>query len=191
VLSLVPSVLHWPVLLLPVHIVLLELLIDPACAVVFEAEPADPGLMKRSPRPSADSPFAVWGLLYAVLQGLGMAAVLLMGQDWLVDQGWSTAQGRSVVFGTLVLGVMLLILTHRDATRSIWQSLSAPNPWLPHMGLGMAALVVTMLGLPWLRDLMGLAVPPIEGLAACAILIALCMLWLELMRQVRQGFTKR
>ena len=191
VLSLVPSVLHWPVLLLPVHIVLLELLIDPACAVVFEAEPADPGLMKRSPRPSADSPFAVWGLLYAVLQGLGMAAVLLMGQDWLVDQGWSTAQGRSVVFGTLVLGVMLLILTHRDATRSIWQSLLAPNPWLPHMGLGMTALVVTMLGLPWLRDLMGLAVPPIEGLAACAILIALCMLWLALMRQVRQGFTKR
>ena len=126
-----------------------------------------------------------------MLQGLGMAAVLMLGQDWLVHQGWSTAQGRSVVFGTLVLGVMLLILTHRDATRSIWQSLSAPNPWLPHMGLGMAALVVTMLGLPWLRDLMGLAVPPIEGLAACAILIALCMLWLALMRQVKQGLTKR
>src|SRR5690606_23031401 len=38
-LALVPTLLHWPVLLLPVHIVLLELLIDPACSIVFEAEP--------------------------------------------------------------------------------------------------------------------------------------------------------
>ena len=183
-LSLVPNLLHWPVLLLPVHIVLLELLIDPACAVVFEAEPADPQVMARPPRPTSDSPFAVWGLLYAMLQGLGMAGVLMLGQDWLVHQGWHTAQGRSVVFGTLMLGVMLLILTHRNAQHSIWQSVTAPNPWLAHMVLGMTALILAMLGIPWLRDLMGLAVPPPEGLAACAVLLALCMLWLELMRQV-------
>jgi Ca2+-transporting ATPase len=188
-LSLLPSVLHWPVLLLPVHIVLLELLIDPACAVVFEAEPADPQGMARPPRPPSDSPFALGGLLYAMMQGLGMALVLMAGQDWLVDQGWRTAQGRSVVFVTLVLGVMLLILTHRDAKRAIWRSLIAPNPWLPHMVGGMSVLVLAILGLPGLRDLMGLALPPTEGLVVCALLLGACMLWLELMRQVTQRFT--
>jgi len=190
-LSLVPNLLHWPVLLLPVHIVLLELLIDPACAVVFEAEPADPQVMMRPPRPTSDSPFAVWGLLHASLQGLGMAAILMLGQDWLVHQGWSTAQGRSVILSTLVLGVVLLILTHRDAQRSIWQSVIAPNPWLAHMMLGITVLIFVMLGIPWLRNLMGLAVPPPEGVMACAVLLGLCMLWLELMRQVTQRLTKR
>lgn len=183
-LSLVPNLLHWPVLLLPVHIVLLELLIDPACAVVFEAEPAAPDLMTRPPRAASDSPFAVWGLLYAMLQGLGIAAILMVGQDGLIHQGWSTAQGRSVVFGTLVLCVMLLILTHRNTQRAVWQSLIAPNPWLAHMTVGMGTLMLAMLGIPWLRALMGLAVPPPEGLLACAVLLGLCMLWLELMRQV-------
>uniref|UniRef100_UPI0037CA77AB cation-translocating P-type ATPase n=1 Tax=Polaromonas sp. TaxID=1869339 RepID=UPI0037CA77AB len=57
-LALVPTLLHWPVLLLPVHIVLLELLIDPACSIVFEAEPEGSDLMARPPRPVSDSPFA-------------------------------------------------------------------------------------------------------------------------------------
>ena len=56
-LALVPALLPWPVLLLPVHIVLLELLIDPACSIVFEAEQESPGLMQRPPRPLSDSPF--------------------------------------------------------------------------------------------------------------------------------------
>lgn len=185
-LSLLPNLLHWPVLLLPVHIVLLELLIDPACAVVFEAEPADSALMTRPPRPSSDSPFAVWGLLYAMLQGLGMAVVLMVGQDWLVDQGWSTAQGRSVVFATLVLGVMLLILAHRNTERVIWHNAIAPNPWLAPMTWGMGGLLLAMLGVPWLRALMGLAVTPPEGVLACAVLLGLCVLWLELLRRITQ-----
>jgi len=51
-LSLLP--LLWPglgLLLLPVHIAVLHLVIDPACTVVFEAEPARPGLMQQGPRP--------------------------------------------------------------------------------------------------------------------------------------------
>ena len=79
-LALVPALLHWPVLLMPVHIVLLELLIDPACSIVFEAEPEcrrhhDAG--RRAPRPR--SPFAAANLRYAVIQGLGFAAILLLG----------------------------------------------------------------------------------------------------------------
>ncbi|MDO8717379.1 MAG: cation-translocating P-type ATPase, partial [Polaromonas sp.] len=182
-LALVPTLLQWPALLLPVHIVLLQLLIDPACAVVLEAEPEDPGLMARPPRPVADSPFAAALLGYAVLQGLGIAAVLLAGQAWLAGQGWRVAEGRSVVFGTLVLSVLLLILANRDLTRPALRGMTAANPWLWRMAAAALLLLAAVLGLPWLRQLMGLALPGAAGLAMAALLLALCGLWLEGVRR--------
>ena len=74
-LALVPTLLQWPVLLMPVHIVLLQLLIDPACSIVFEAEPESarpdgaPAAPGRRTRRLALAPLG-----YAVLQGLGVAA---------------------------------------------------------------------------------------------------------------------
>ena len=185
-LALVPTLLHWPVLLLPVHIVLMELLIDPACSIVFEAEPEDSDTMERPPRPVSDSPFAAGPLLSSVLQGLGMAAVLLGGQAWLVAQGWSGAQGRAVVFSTLVLGVMLLILANRDLSRPALMGVTDPNPWLWRMAAAMALLLTAVLGVPVLRDLMGLALPGMPGLATGVGLVALCLVWLEAVRQVQQ-----
>ena len=49
-MSLVPVLLGWPLVLLPVHILFLELVIDPACSVVFEAEPEEADVMRRPPR---------------------------------------------------------------------------------------------------------------------------------------------
>ncbi|MDI1237493.1 MAG: cation-translocating P-type ATPase, partial [Polaromonas sp.] len=185
-LALVPTLLHWPVLLLPVHIVLLELLIDPACSIVFEAEPEGRDLMTRPPRPVSDSPFGAVPLLQGVFQGLGVAGVLLAGQTWLAGQGWSAAHGRGVVFSTLVLAVMLLILANRDPSRPVLLGAAAANPWLWRMAAGVLALLVAVLGLPWLRDLMGLALPGARELVLTAVLLALSLVWLELVRVLGQ-----
>ena len=45
-MSLIPVLLQWPLVLLPVHVVFLELIIDPACSVVFEAEPEEADVMQ-------------------------------------------------------------------------------------------------------------------------------------------------
>ena len=183
-LALVPALLQWPVLLLPVHIVLLELLIDPACSIVFEAEPEDRGLMERPPRPVSSSPFAAAPLGYAVLQGLGIAAVLLLGFSWLAGRDWSAAQGRSTVFLALVLSVLLLILANRDLTRPAPMGVTAANPWLGRMAAAVGLLLVAVLGMPWLRNVMGLEWPGTEGLAVAILLLALCGIWLEGVRRV-------
>ena len=57
---------------------------------------------------------------------------------WLVAQGWSGAQGRAVVFSTLVLGVMLLILANRDLSRPALMGVTDPNPWLWRMAAAIA-----------------------------------------------------
>ena len=184
-LTLVPTLLQWPALLLPVHIVLLQLLIDPACAIVLEAEPEAPGLMERPPRPASDSPFALATLAYAALQGLGVAALLLLGQAWLTAQGWPTTQSHSVVFTVLLVCVMLFILASRDPQRTALHGLGQPHAWLIGMGALMTLLLLAVQGWPWLRHLMGLAPPSMPYTIATAVLLALCIAWLELLRQVR------
>ncbi|WP_276808063.1 cation-translocating P-type ATPase [Castellaniella defragrans] len=190
-LALAPTLLHWPALLLPVHIVLLELLIDPACSIVFEAEPEAADIMERPPRPLADSPFALRALWLPLLQGCGIAVLLLGAQAWLQSQGWSLGQSRGVVFGTLVLCTLMLILAHRDPAHPLWRPRRSTNPWLRPMAAAVVALLAAVLVVPGLRHLMGLdgANPPM--LAASAVLLALCLAWLELSRLVMARRTAR
>jgi hypothetical protein len=71
-LSIIP-LFHadWPLLLLPVHIVFLELIIDPACSLVFEAEETEPDAMRRPPRNPLERLFSVWAVTASLFQGLG------------------------------------------------------------------------------------------------------------------------
>lgn len=189
-LALVPALLHWPMLLLPVHIVLLELLIDPACSVVFEAEPEARGAMQRPPRAAGDSPFAAANLLRGMWQGLGVAAILLGGHALLSETGEAPAQGRSAVFSALVIGVLLLTLANReqilgygpadgDATQ---KALQTRNPWLPWMAALIALMLASVVAIPALRQIMGLAWPDAAGMQATALMAALSAAWLIALR---------
>jgi len=183
-LALVPTLLHWPVLLMPVHIVLLELLIDPACSVVYEAEPAADDIMRRPPRAASDSPFAVASLRYAVIQGLGFAGILLLGYGLLLGQNLDAAQSRSAVFIALVIGLFLLTLANRDLGRPALARTPARNPWLPRMFGGVALMLLLVVGIPFLRKVMALTLPGTTTLMAAAIMLGAALAWLEGLRRV-------
>jgi len=182
-LALLPALLHWPVLLLPVHIVLLELLIDPACSIVFEAEPAAADLMRRPPRPLTASPFTLGNIGFALLQGLGIAAVLLVGHAALqAATGWSEGDLRLAVFVALVLALFLLILSNRDLHHAALFNLRSDNPWLWRMFAAVAAVLAAVLLVPGLRDVMGFAGVNAPPMLAALGLLLLCGLWLQGLR---------
>lgn len=182
-LALVPALLHWPLLLLPVHIVLLELLIDPACSVVFEAEPERPGTMQRPPRSGSDSPFAAGNLLRGLAQGLGVAAILLTGQALLLAQAAAdAAPGRSAVFIALLSSVLLLTLANRDRLLGGLRDPGAANPWLPRMAAAIGAMLLLVMAVPALRRVMGLAWPDARSLWAALLMVLACTAWLMLTR---------
>ena len=183
-LALVPALLHWPALLLPVHIVLLELLIDPACSIVFEAEPESPDIMRRPPRPSSQSPFARGNLEFAVVQGLGFAAILLLGYGLLLAHGVDAAHGRTAVFMALVLGLFLLTLANRDLSRSLLARMTAKNPWLSRMFGGVVALLAVVIAVPFFRGVMGLVVPGSASLVYSALMLTTSCIWLEGLRRL-------
>jgi Ca2+-transporting ATPase len=183
-LALIPTLMDGPVLLLPVHIVLLELLIDPACSIVFEAEPESADVMTRPPRPSTASPFTADNLTYAVAQGSGMAAVLLLGNWMLTAQGFDQMESRAAVFVGLVASLFLLILSNRDLSRTAIMGMVANNPWIKRMFLGVILLLGTVMVAPYLRGIMGFA-PTTTGqlIASLAMLIGVG-LWFEAVRRV-------
>jgi Ca2+-transporting ATPase len=184
VLALVPVLLRWPVLLMPVHIVLLELLIDPACSVLFEAEPETDDIMRRPPRAPGASPFARANLAGGVLQGLGFAGILLAGYGILARAGSTHAVGRGAVFISLVAGVLLLTLANRvPASAAPGRGGARRNPWVPRMVAVLLLMLAGVFGLPFLRHLMGLALPDARALAVVAGMLACGAAWLEGLRR--------
>jgi Ca2+-transporting ATPase len=182
-LALVPTLLHWPVLLMPVHIVLLELLIDPACSIVFEAEPAEDDIMSRPPRAASDSPFAAANLRDAVIQGFGFAGILLLGYGLLPGQDLDAAQSRSAVFIALIVGLFLLTLANRDPSHPALARHPAKNRWLMRMFGAVAVMLVIVIGVPFFRGVMGLAIPNASMLLASAAMLVAAIAWLELLRR--------
>jgi Ca2+-transporting ATPase len=181
-LTLIPSLLHWPVMLTPVHIVLLELLIDPACSIVFEAEPEADDIMRRPPRALASSPFAASNIGVAVVQGIGAAVLLLVGYGSMLALGIDAAHSRTAVFITLIIGLFALILANRHPDHSLTAHSGMRNRWLPRMFVGIVLVLMLAIGVPYLREVMSLELPTLVSLAGAAILLVLTFFWLEGLR---------
>jgi Ca2+-transporting ATPase len=152
--------------------------------VVYEAEPAADDIMRRPPRAPSDSPFAAVTLRHAVIQGLGFAGILLLGYGLLLDLDLDAMQSRSAVFIALVCGLFLLTLANRDLSRPALSRAPAKNPWLLRMFGAVALMLVTVIGVPFFRGVMGLATPNALVLLASAAMLAAAVAWLELLRRL-------
>ncbi len=168
-MAMLPVLLGWPALLYPMHIALLELIIDPACAMAFENEPAERDLMQRPPRDATAPLFSGLTLGLALAQGLGVLVAVLLAFAWAHER-LTPPQARAFAFATLVVGNLALILSNRSATRSLWATLHTPNRTLWAVIALAVALLLAALYLPWAAGVLRFApLPPGELAAACAL----------------------
>ena len=110
-LALLPILLGLPPMLFPMHLVLLELLIDPLCALVFENEPGDPDAMGKPPRRRDEPLFGVRQITLAGLQGLVLLVATLGLYTWMNVTGSGADASRSAAFIALVIGHLSLALS--------------------------------------------------------------------------------
>jgi Ca2+-transporting ATPase len=159
---------NWPLVLLPVQIAFLELIIDPACSIVFESEQIDPRIMDQPPRSVGEPLFGKRTLTIAALQGFSVLLAVLAVYLWCIAGDRPDDVVRSATFATLVFSNLALILVNRSWRLSIWQSLrQRRNPalkWI--LSVATALLIVVLSVVPIRRAFDFGPIRPLDWLVA-------------------------
>ena len=172
------------------HILFLELVIDPACSVVFEAAPEDPAVMNRPPRDPRAHLFGSRLLGLGLLQGLSGLVIVLatyLSALW----GWlNAADAIALSFTTLVFANLGLIFANRSWTRTIWSTMQIPNPALWWVVGGTVLFLSATLYVPFLQKLFHFSTLHVNDLALCLAGGFVSVIWFEGLKIFRQKSQK-
>jgi Ca2+-transporting ATPase len=148
-LALLPLVLGLPLIFGPVHIAFLEMVIDPVCSLVFEAETEERDAMARPPRKPDESLFSTRLVYWSLLQGT--AAFVLVAAIYVTAQrqGMPDNELRALGFFCLVTSIMALIVLNRRFSSSPLRAITRPNSALAIvLAIVGAVLALTLLWPP-------------------------------------------
>ncbi len=126
-MALIPVLLGYPNFFYPIHILFLEMIIDPTSTIVFETEPSEVNIMQRKPRSLADRIFTIKALLKMLFQGLFVLAIALPTYLYLLHSGSTQNSARGITFVILVLGNLFLAMLNRRETGGFVASLTRFN----------------------------------------------------------------
>ncbi|AFY96906.1 cation-translocating P-type ATPase [Chamaesiphon minutus] len=182
-ISLIPVLFKLPLVLLPIHVAFLHLIIDPACSIVLEAEPAEANVMKRPPRNPKEPLFGRKTLGLALLQGGGIFVIILTVFAIATYRKQGELDIRALTFTTLMLANLGLILSEGSTSRLSLQILKSPNPALWWVIGGGVFFLAIVLYIPFVRDLFSFSfLHPID-LAISLLGGVISLLWFELLKQ--------
>ena len=188
-LALVPLVFDWPLILTPVHIVFLELIIDPACSIAFEAEPAEVNVMKRRPRNPNAPLFGMGQIAFSLFEGfVGLLAVLSVFA-FSLHHGYGEAEVRTLTFTTLVIAMLGLILVNRSQSQNFWRTLRLPNHAVWWVIGGALSFLAVVIYIPQARAIFRFARLPWSDLLIAIGAGGLAVLFLEIAKALHREST--
>ena len=171
----------------PIHIVFLQMIIDPACAIIFEMEEPESDVMLRPPRDINQKLFSLQNISMALLQGAGLTTIVVGLYFLALHMDYSHATATTLSFGSLVLGNISLIVVSRSKNEHLFRILRKTNSsqkWIIGVGIVSFAFLVTV---PFLRDRFQFTQPTIEGLLIVIASGLIGIVWYEL---VKLGYRK-
>jgi P-type Ca2+ transporter type 2C len=186
-LSLLPVVFNWPLILLPIHIAFLHLIIDPACSVVFEAEPAADEVMRRPPRDPREPLFSRRIVVFSLLQGLVTLGVLARLYDFGLRSGRGELEARALAFTALIIANLGLILANRSWSLAIVTMLRVRNPTLWWVAGGALVFLTITLSVPAVRGVFRFSPVHVAELAICVVVGLIPVLIFEGFKMTRRG----
>lgn len=183
-MSLIPVLFKWPLVLLPVHIVFLELIIDPACSIVFEAETEESDVMSRPPRNPKEPMFDWQTVGLSLLQGVSVLLIVLAVFVVPLYRGQGQLDARALTFTTLIIANLGLIFVYRSRTRTIIATLRSPNTALWWVSGGALLFLGLVLYIPFLRDLFHFSTLHFDDLLICLAAGVVSVIWFEVLKIV-------
>ncbi len=181
-LTILPILLGWPIILFPIHIAFLELIIDPVCSVVYEAEGEEKGIMRRKPRKHGEPLFSRRVLVGSAMRGLIVLGVTAAAFVFVISQGYDAEKARAVAFATLVLGNLAIILSSRSDRHSILETITRKNDalWVVLGTTLVALLLVTYV--PFLQELFRLDELGVRAIGLSLAAVLACIVAFEAMK---------
>ncbi len=185
-LSMLPVLFGWPMVLMPVHILFLQLIIDPACSVVFEAEPLEPDAMKSPPRRRDQLLFDSAVITRGICQGIGLLILLLATYAGIrffapVESGRDDL-ARTLTFVVLVLSNLALIHTNRSWGRTRWVGHGAFGVQLIWIAFATFSMLAIALFFPPVTRLFSFVTPASALILFAVGIVALSLLWFEVVK---------
>lgn len=151
-LSLIPIFFaDLPLILWPVHIVFMELIIDPACSIIFEAEKEEANVMSRPPARIDEPFFGGRKIFLSCLQGVSVLIIVLAIYGIGLYLGYVEKEVRTFAFISLISANIAVILSNRSWTRNIFQILATPNATVKWVVGGAILFLGLVLNVPFLR----------------------------------------
>lgn len=187
-LSIVPMLTSsLPLMLLPVHMAFLELIIDPACSIVFEMESTEKDIMRQPPRALKERFFSFRKIGIALAQGLmvfvSIAALYTLGLWWQYDEKTL----RSMVFTALMIANLSLILTNRHLKKTILETLfKNHNPTVKWLIGGVLALIMLILYMPFISRLFKVAPLSMSDFLIAVLIGMLSIAWFEVFKTFKK-----
>lgn len=148
-----------PILLMPLHIVLMELIIDPICSIAFEHEQEEKNIMSRKPRNPQEQFFGGKKIFASVLQGLLLLGMTLTIYFLSIHEGHTDKEVRAIAFFSLIIGNVFLILTNLSRTRNFIKVITERN-WAVWIILSIAIIMLVLtISIPFLQQIFSFEFP--------------------------------
>jgi P-type Ca2+ transporter type 2C len=181
-LALLPLVFGMPLLFGPIHIALLEMVIDPVCSLVFEAETEEDDVMRRPPRAPDEPLFSralvVWSLVQGVIAFAVVAAIYVAALNWSMP----VPEVRALTFFSLIVVIVSLILVNRSFSASLLAALQRPNRALAAVLAAVTTILALTLLWPPVNRLFGFGALHAGDLALTLGAGIVCLLALEMLK---------
>jgi Ca2+-transporting ATPase len=166
-------------LLLPVHLILLQLVVHPTASLVFEADPAPDDVMRRPPAPRDQGLLPGALLARPVALGLVLTVAVLGLYFGKIAAGAPVAEARGTALVALLVGQTLLVVVERSPSMPVWRSRVRANPTLLAVLASMTLLVATMYSVPTLRELFRIGGLSLRDWLLAGSVGAVAVLWIE------------
>jgi len=179
-LSLIPVFFaDLPLILWPVHIVFLELIIDPACSIIFEAEKEEKNVMSRPPKGIDEPFFGAKKIFLSCMQGVGILVVTLLIYFIGLSKGYSEMEVRTMTFVTLIVSNIAVIISNRSWVTNFFKLLVTKNKTVKWVVGGAIFFLILVLNVPFLLNLFQFEKISFTEAFVCAAAGLLSITWFE------------
>ncbi len=182
-LALLPILMGLPPILFPAHVMMLEMVIDPVCALVFEGEPDARAAMRGPPRPRDEKLFGLLHIGMGLLDGAVLLGAVYALYLAALGQGLTADMARATAYVALVCGNLALAFATAAEPGSSFFDARRRTFWL--IAAAAATLLAVVVAVPVLAPLFRFQVPPPLWLAGSLGVALAAGAWSGVVRLLR------